>query len=670
MGERDPDAAVQAAWVVVRPAGGAPAGAGVVVGDGIVLTCAHVVNAALGRDRFAAEEPSDADLAGLTLTLPAHGTGAETYRPTLLSWTPARPSARPGRWEGDLALLRLPEGAPRPTPVRFADAAMGSTAWVWYASGDGRTAVDVLVQKPLGPWLLLDPGSSEVPVRHGYSGSPLWDSASGAAVGLMVSVEPEVRRYYALAPAAVREALAAAGLAAAGPRDPRQEWLHQQAAEALAALPEERFRRGANRLAWSLGLSRPPARPEDAADAALAHPRGLPALRDAFTEPAARPAAGEPGYTEARLAAVVARACPVRLLGPEDHARLAGLLAGVPLPELLAAARAAVPYLPLHSERVPDTAALLDCLENRTAEPGVMPPLLQVAEEVAALRAGVREELRELDDRVAARLRVLPGALDQVRADAKARAGSRAAGRPVVRVWLWDRGKGDAFCYVIRLYDGDDQPLSTWSAVDTPRGHEELCGQLAEAVRMLAEHGDNAGVEFLLEHGSFGLPFDRWPIPVPDLGPRLLGMDHVVVLRGQRQPSRGPWERRWGCAGSAASVVQDVDHADDLLGEDRDAALVIAACAPGEIDPMVRLCRHYGVPVMLWHRQGAGDGTTGALLELTGGDWRRDLREAVRRQRFTARKDDRMLGAHLALLWEDPRWDPRTAGLAEPAPLP
>jgi hypothetical protein len=117
-------------------------------------------------------------------------------------------------------------------------------------------------------------------------------------------------------------------------------------------------------------------------------------------------------------------------------------------------------------------------------------------------------------------------------------------------------------------------------------------------------------------------------------------------------------------------VVQDVDHADGLLGVDRDAALVIAACAPGEIDPMVRLCRHHGVPVMLWHRQGAGGTTTGALLELTGGDWRRDLREAVRRQRFTARKDDRMLGAHLALLWEDPRWDPRTAGLAEPAPLP
>ncbi|NUS10464.1 MAG: hypothetical protein HOY69_03480, partial [Streptomyces sp.] len=361
------------------------------------------------------------------------------------------------------------------------------------------------------------------------------------------------------------------------------------------------------------------------------------------------------------------RSSPVRLLGPGDHARLGALLAAVPLPELLAAARAAVPYLPLHADRVPDTAALLDHLENRAAEPGLMPPLLQVVEEVAALRAGLREDLREWSSRVAARLRVRPGALEQVRSDATARADSRGAALPVLRVWLWERGR-DAFSYVIRVYDGDDRPLPhTWSAVDTPRGHEELCAELADAVRILADQGENAGVEFLLEHGSFGLPFDRWPIPVPYLRPRLLGTDHVVVLRGQRQPSRGPWERRWGSLGSAASVVGDADTADELLGEDLDAALVVAACAPAEIDLVVRLCRHYGVPVVLWHRQGEGGAT--ALLEIVGPDWRRSLREEVRRRRLKARGDERKLGAHLALLWEDPRWDPRTAGLAEPVPL-
>lgn len=657
----DPDAAVRAAWVAVcSAADGTPVGAGVVVADGVVLTCAHVVNAALGRARLAAAEPDDDDLAGVRLVLPA--SGPARHRPALLRWDAPRAAARQGVWDGDLALLRLPAGAPAVPPVPLGEAPFGGKAWAWYASGDGRTAVDVHVQKALGPWLLLDPGSAQLAVRRGYSGGPLWDSAAGALVGVMVSVENEFRRYYAIGPGAVRALLAGAGLGPAGPRTPHDSWLHTRLTGALGTLPPERLAHGAGLLAWALGLpGGPPRTAHETADAALAHPRGLPALRDAFADPAAP----EAGPVESELANAVATGSPVRLLGPDDHARLAALLAAVPLPELLAAARAAVPYLPLRADRLPDTAALLDQLEDRAAEPGVMPPLLQVVEETAALRADVRAGLHEWGARVAARLRVRPGALEQVRADARARSRNRGRTLPVLRVWLWERGR-DSFSYVIRLYDGDDRLLETWSAEGAPRRHTDLCAELADAVRTLADEGQNAGVEFLLEHGSFGLPFDRWPIPVPEVGPRLLGTDHVVVLRGQRQPSRGPWERRWGSLGAAASVVGDADDADELLGEDLDAALVLAACAPADIDRVVRLCRHYGVPVVLWQRQGGADADT--LLELVGDDWRRSLREEVRRRRVKARNDDRKLGAHLALLWEDPRWDPRRAGLAEPVP--
>lgn len=660
----DPDAPVLDAWVSVYGAGAAvPAGAGVVVAPGVVLTCAHVVNLALGREEFAAAEPTETDLDGVLLALPALGGAA--YQPELLRWEAPRLGARPGPWEGDLALLRLPPAAPPVAPVRVGNAPLGGKAWAWYANGDERSVVDVLVQKPLGPWLLLDPGSARLAVRRGYSGGPLWDSASRTLVGVMVSVEPGFPRYYAIGPDPVRALLTAAGLtppAPSTPPDPRRNLLHSRLTGALTTLDAQRHARGSVRLSWALGLPHDPHRSrQDTVTAALAHPRGLPALRDAFTDPAAP----EGDYVERELTSAVLRARPVRLLGPHDHAHLTALLAAVTLPELLAAARAAVPYLPLYADRVPDTAALLDQLEDRAAEPGVMPPLLQVVEEAAAARADVREDLREWSGRVAERLRVRPGALEQVRADAKARAHGRSATRPVVRVWLWERGR-DAFSYVIRLYDGDDRPLHTWSAVDVPRGHDELCRELSDAVRMLADQGDNAGVEFLLEHGSFGLPFDRWPLPVPDLRPRLLGADHVVVLRGQRQPSRGPWERRWGSLGSPAKVVGDADSADDLLGANLDAALVVADCAPAEVDPVVRLCRHHGVPVVLWHRH--GEGGAEALLGLVGDDWRHSLREEVRLRRLKARHDERMLGAHLALLWEDPRWDPRTAGLSEPAP--
>lgn len=672
----DPDEAVRRAWVVVRAAGARqPVGAGVVIADGYVLTCAHVVNAALGRNRMATAEPTAAELAAVELELPDAG----TYAPRLGAWS-APVAVAEGWWDGDLALLRLPPHAPAVPPVRLAEPALGSTAWAWYADGDLRSTVDVIVQRRLGSWLLLDPGNAEVAVEPGYSGGPLWNAATGTLAGLIVSVEPDVarRRYYAIGPAAIQELLVRAGLAAPPPprRDARQARLHRRLTDALDLLAPDRYDRGLVRFAAALGLPYGPRTPEEAADAALAHPRGLPALRDAFPE-------------SDEVRAAVAQGRPVRLLGPADHAELSALLAAVPADELATAAYEVARLLRLGADQVRDTAGFIEQLEDRDCEPGLVPPLLQVVEEVAAARAAEREELREWSTRVAARLLVRDGALEQVRAIARTRAGSRGTGRPVVRVWLHAHEQADAYSYVISLYDGEDRPLQTWSARDEARGHTVLCDELAEAVDRLADYGENAGVEFLLEQGSFGLPIDRWRIPTP-LGPRLLGVDRFVVLRGAKPPKRGRWEQRWRCFGPAPSVVHDRDSAEGLLGEDPDAAFVIAACPTDEVEYMVAVCRYFGVPVMLWHRQAAGEEAARALLELATGDGAagddrgragaggqgaaadgpKDLRERVRRRRLKARHDDRQLGAHLSLLWEDPRWDPPEVRLAEPEPLP
>jgi vWA-MoxR associated protein C-terminal domain/Trypsin-like peptidase domain len=667
----DPDEAVHRARVTVRgEEAGPPYGAGVVIATGgYVLTCAHVLNAALGRDRMAVAEPTGAELDRVSLVLPE--SGQERYRPRLVSWAaPRAPGGRESWWDGDLALLQLPPQAPRVAPVALGEAPLGSKAWAWYATGDGRSAVDVVVQKALGPWLMLDPADSELAVEPGYSGGPLWSTATRTLAGLVVGTEPEVRRYYAISPAAVRAFLAEAGLGgAAEERDPRRAAAHRRLTEALEEVPAKRYTRGMERFTQELNLPRRRYGPAEAAEVALAHARGVPALRDAFTGQngqGGQNGNGPEAYERALLDAA-ARACPGRLLAPADHAELCALLARVPLPALLAAARAAVPYLPLRAERLPDAAAFVGCLEDRAAEPGVMPPLLQVAEEVAALRAELREELCDWSRRVADRLRVRPGALEQVRAEAAARAGSRSAGRPVVRVRLWDRGRADAYTYEIRLYDSDDRALAEWSAEDVPSSREVLCRDLAAAVERLADFEESAGVEFLLEYGSFGLPLDRWTIPTRSLGPRYLGLDHFVVLRGQQPQPRGPWERRWRGRGAAGGVLlSDLDSAEDVLTEHPDAACVVAACPPDDIDAMVRLCRHYGVPVMLWHRQAGGREAARALPAMVTEDWPLNLREEVRRRRLKARGDDQHVGAHLALLWEDPRWDPRTAGLVEP----
>lgn len=657
---RDPDEAVRRARVTLRASGSRqPVGAGVVVAEGYVLTCAHVVNAALGRHKMSTREPTPDDLASVALVLP--GEDARAYVPRLVCWD-APVGCGKSWWEGDLALLRLPADAPPVPPVRLAPAEFGSTAWAWYADGDGRSMVDVVVQKPMGPWLVLDPGRAEVVVEPGYSGGPLWNSANSTLAGLIVGVEGEVRRYYAIGPKAVEALLLRAGLQNRAPaRDPRQALLHRRLSDALAALQPDWYDRGAVRFAQALGLPPGPRTPEDTVDAALAHPRGLPALRDSFR-------GSDPVHAAVHTAVhAAARTSRGTLLAPADHAELHALLARVPMPELVAAARDAVPFLPLRADLLADQLAFIDHFEDRECDPGVMPPLLQVVEEIAARRAAHRAELREWSAQVAERLRVRDGALEQVRALARARAGSRGAARPVVRVWLWPHPRPDTYTYVIRLYDGDDGLLETWTA-DEPRGHLALCDDLARAVGRLADHDETAGVEFLIAEEGFGLPFDRWPVPTPQLGPRRLGIDRFVVVRGQQTRGRAPWERRWRSLGAEAEVVRDMDDADDLLGDDLDAAFVIAVCPADQVDRTVRLCRYYGVPVVLWHRQAVGDDAVRVLRDLVGGDGPRGLRETVRRRRFKARKDDKLPGAHLSLLWEDPRWAPADIRLSAPAP--
>ncbi|WP_372350821.1 hypothetical protein [Streptomyces sp. KL116D] len=67
----DPDAAVRRAWATVHsPGAGAGLGAGLIVADGFVLTCAHVVNAALQRPKLAAARPSAQAMLQVTVSFP------------------------------------------------------------------------------------------------------------------------------------------------------------------------------------------------------------------------------------------------------------------------------------------------------------------------------------------------------------------------------------------------------------------------------------------------------------------------------------------------------------------------------------------------------------------------------------------------------------------------
>ncbi|WUH33118.1 serine protease [Streptomyces sp. NBC_00445] len=190
------------------------AGAGAFLSPRRVLTCAHVVNEALGRDPYDAERP-----AGESLDIELHsGDSALRIGASPSVWIP--PTRRNGG-TGDLAVLDLDEPAPdRLPPVQWSRMAMGQTVRAWHGSGQRRSFADTRVADCEDLVGYLDAPLEGAAIGPGYSGGPLWSREAGAAVGLVVAhVVPEgpfsgqhtVRRSRALPWQAMHDALIKAG---------------------------------------------------------------------------------------------------------------------------------------------------------------------------------------------------------------------------------------------------------------------------------------------------------------------------------------------------------------------------------------------------------------------------------------------------------------------------
>ncbi len=159
---------------------GRTVGVGVVVGRTRVITCAHVVNLALGREHRSNARPDGPVAVGFA-TLPGVSVDAAVQ-----SWTP--PPPREGLAGDDICVLALdvpPEVEPAKlitTPPRFGHvvdvfgfpAHRPDVAWV-------RASVRGMVA---GRLLQLD---SESALRAGYSGGPVWDPETGRVVGIVAT---------------------------------------------------------------------------------------------------------------------------------------------------------------------------------------------------------------------------------------------------------------------------------------------------------------------------------------------------------------------------------------------------------------------------------------------------------------------------------------------------
>jgi WD40 repeat protein len=163
-----------------------PVGVGFLVSDEFALTCAHVVETALGL----AEGTSLPDGAVIAVDLPLAGIDG-IFTASIEELVPHRPADA-----GDVAVLRLTSRVPGASPVHLA---MADGFWNHRAGVFGLPA-----GRPGGVWhrgllmapqgsgqvqMNLDPASGGYVVSPGFSGSPVWDETLEAVVGMVAIAE-------------------------------------------------------------------------------------------------------------------------------------------------------------------------------------------------------------------------------------------------------------------------------------------------------------------------------------------------------------------------------------------------------------------------------------------------------------------------------------------------
>jgi uncharacterized protein len=168
---------------------GSAVGGGALLGGGlVVLTCAHVVNAALGLRPDAPDAPFSHPV---QVDFPLHGT--EPVPANIVAWSP------PGALgAGDVAILRLetrPNGVPPMTLVTRVPARDEDLATFGYPRGrpTGIWKRDLAHAGPLvGGWSqLIGTNSQGYKLQPGFSGCPIMD-ASSEVLGMVAQADRDV----------------------------------------------------------------------------------------------------------------------------------------------------------------------------------------------------------------------------------------------------------------------------------------------------------------------------------------------------------------------------------------------------------------------------------------------------------------------------------------------
>ncbi len=177
-------ASLEVSLVRIRDRFSEPVGIGVLVQGDVIVTCAHVAAAALGRANY--QQIIQAPKESITFDFPFSQYRSELSA-QVIGWTPYRANEA-----GDIAILQVT--APLPSDVQPAPLTLKSNLWkkpfraygvpAKYPNGvwsDG----EVLATEANGYFQVNNLNSIGYRLQPGFSGSPIWVDQYGAVVGIL-----------------------------------------------------------------------------------------------------------------------------------------------------------------------------------------------------------------------------------------------------------------------------------------------------------------------------------------------------------------------------------------------------------------------------------------------------------------------------------------------------
>lgn len=641
------------ATVSVFPSSGSRkcVGAGVLLPGNRVLTAAHVVNMALGR-----EDAEDTAHPGNETVLRVR-VGHHWQDARVKVWIPVRDRKRTD-WRGDLAVLQLPHNLPpNLVPPPWLEVREGMRVCAWDPSGQPEFSLalcEVIAVKPEYEFAVVDTTRSAVPIGHGYSGGPVWCNEERAVVGMMVAKVNGVPRAHDrrrvddlswfLPTQRIRRELDAEGVAhlldpTPGTDEPDTSSEAFDLADILSRKVDgtKQLARSGRVVAKKCGLGHPRDRSapsvEEFARVLLTHPRALAELTQALS--------AKPGAV-AELLEVGARIPQCALLTHTERERLNRLLASLPhdivatVPTLV---HDALPDIDLpdalHTDpdwQNADTAsaplaALLDQLERNRRAPAtershspLLPALVCFVLHVAAASPDPNgADLVGWCAKVVRRTQGHQAALEERLAHAKGLAWRLAAPnqnapRLLVRLRKVD-GKGDNCRFTLRMWS---RKSTTWQRVRVDerqaRDTADTAATIFNTASTLLRPGTRPIVELLLDRADLDLNPHWWMAPGPLNTHRALGVEFPVVFTCPELVEQGCdaeflRERKKrlnrGVLVRIDASVSSLDEVYGRLAGEMDAVGVVI----GEVDPafrelVVQYCLAVGMPVVLFERGG------------------------------------------------------------------